>query len=90
MDPSQEKLEDDDDTEDSYHHPSVQPHAEEETQNHVQPKEGQSSWKKQKEDKTINTTTLTKDELQEFASAVAKVVQDNLGGIRAQQESTAT
>ena len=61
----------------------MQPHAEGQTQTCVQPEEAQSLQKKQKADRRENTTTLTKDELQELANTVVKFVQDNLGGIRA-------
>ena len=55
----------------------------------MQLEESQSSRKKQKADRTTNTATLTEDELQELANVVAKVAQDNLGGISTQQESIA-
>ena len=63
VDPSQENMEDDDDMEDSDPHPSVQLHVEDQTQTHVQPDQDQSSQKKQKADKMVNTTILIEDEL---------------------------
>ena len=59
-------------------------------QNCVQPKEGHSSQKKQKDDKRKNTTTLIEDELQELANAVKKFSQDKVSDLRAQQVSIAT
>ena len=76
--------------EDSDHHPSEQPPGGDQTQNRVQPKEGHSSQKKQKADKTTNTTILTEDELQELTNVVKKVAQDNLSNLRAQQVRIAT
>ena len=47
------------------------------------------SRKKQKSDKTMNTTILTEDDLQELSNTVKKVAQDNLRDIMAQQVSIA-
>ena len=57
---------------------------------HVQQEEGHSSHKKQKADKTMNTNTLTEDDLQELANVFAKVMQDNLASLNMQQVNIAS